>query len=610
MLNICMAVYPMVPERRGKIDRTLGPSVAGTPETASTTVTFLDSWGEPEQTFCFHALGLPGDFAPALATAFRGHYAGLASETRATGYKHLRYLAQWLAADKRTTSLAQFDTAAFARYLAWLETYRTATGEPLSVKGRRMIATATKTLLLWIQRHHPQQLAPRLAFPALVGEAATDRTQTVPALTEADLKAILNACYHEIHIAWARFTLGQRVLTTEADITDIDPVLAHLIRQLSRLARGTVPTRNDVNAAGISSTRLYTLGGLRALAQYLHLTGDTLAPFFVALAIQTGANPEALRRLRRNCLVPHPLDEHRVIVEWDKPRAGIHLKRVQRRSFDMRLPHAAPGLIEQLLTMTAPCVALARPQDQDRLFVIKAERGRGISTIPTETLKAAVRRFVARANRRIAAWNEAHPAQPTPCLPPFTLSQLRGSVASAHYVATGGDIQQVQSLLNHQHSATTDHYIGGEAATRVQQQTVARLQQLMVAWVTAPASAQSPFRRTSGSAAQCFSHRCLNPFAPPEGRAREGGELCPGFMGCLACPGLVIPLDAEHLARLLAAKARLEAAREHLDPLWWQVLYGPTYQAITEVILPDFPPDLYPAAQVLLPTLPPLIDLE
>jgi len=598
-------------KKHRKMDRTLDAQVAVTQRMPTTTVTFFDAWGELEQTFCFAELDLPRDFAVALADAFRGHYTGLAPQTRTTVYKNLRYFSRWLVQDDQNMRLEQFDTAAFKRFVIWLGAYRTTSGERLSMRSRRTIATAIKMLVLWIQRHHPERLPARLDIPVLTEEVCSGQEAPEHVLPEQDLKAILQACYDEIKVAWARFELGQRVLRSDSDITDVDSHLVTLIRQLSASNNGTVPTRKALIAAGVSTNRLYGLGGVRRMAEYLHLTGDTLAPFFVALAIQTGANPEALRRIRRDCLVPHPLDDQRVIVEWNKPRAGTAIKRVQRRSFDTRRPHAAPGMIEKLLAMTARCAAQTKPQDQDNLFVVKAEGSKGIYTIPTGTLRSVIHRFIARSNQRIAFWNDAHPAKPTPYLPDFTLCMLRGSVANAHYVATGGNIQHVQKLLNHQHIATTEFYIGGEAAARLQQKTIARLQQLMVSWVME--SESPPTRKNLEGAAHCFSHQCLNPFDPP-GRPSPNGttpeDLCPGFAGCLVCPGLVIPVDAEHLGRLLAAKARLEEARERLDPHRWQSLYGPTYQVITADILPDFPPDIYPEAQALLPMLPPLIELE
>jgi hypothetical protein len=100
--------------KRGKIDRTIDAQTAGTRGTQTTAAMFFDAWGELEQTFCFAELGLPSDFAVALAEAFRGHYAGLAPQTRKTVYKNLRYFSRWLAQDSQNMRLAQFDTAACA----------------------------------------------------------------------------------------------------------------------------------------------------------------------------------------------------------------------------------------------------------------------------------------------------------------------------------------------------------------------------------------------------------------------------------------------------------------------------------------------------------------
>jgi hypothetical protein len=84
----------------------------------------------------------------------------------------------------------------------------------------------------------------------------------------------------------------------------------------------------------------------------------------------------------------------------------------------------------------------------------------------------------------------------------------------------------------------------------------------------------------------------------------------PGFGACLACPGLVIPIDAEHLASVLQAKRKLECARDRIDPHRWKLLYAPSHRILTDDILPDFPAELHAAAERMMPTLPSLPDLE
>jgi hypothetical protein len=163
---------------------------------------------------------------------------------------------------------------------------------------------------------------------------------------------------------------------------------------------------------------------------------------------------------------------------------------------------------------------------------------------------------------------------------------------------------------------TTDLYVRGPETQRLQEATVARLQVLMVAWITGGRGSHDPVGAGPATAlialgenANAFGHICANPLT---GIAQGAvpGRLCPRFGACLTCPGLVIPIDAEHLARVLQAKRKLECARDQIDPHRWQLLYAPSHRILTEEILPDFPPELHTAAERMLPAVPSLPDLE
>jgi len=161
-------------------------------------------------------------------------------------------------------------------------------------------------------------------------------------------------------------------------------------------------------------------------------------------------------------------------------------------------------------------------------------------------------------------------------------------------------------VLNHASLATTEIYVRGPEAKAMRETTIARLQALMVGWISgeAPPPDTASVRRASG-----FAHDCLRPTAGVA-PGSTSGEACPHLGGCLACPGLVVPIDAEHLARLLMAKTQLEACRMRIDPHRFSLLYAPSLAILTEAILPDFPADLYVSARALMPTLAPLPDLE
>lgn len=105
------------------------------------------------------------------------------------------------------------------------------------------------------------------------------------------------------------------------------------------------------------------------------------------------------------------------------------------------------------------------------------------------------------------------------------------------------------------------------------------------------------------TAAALFGNNCLTP-------ATKDGRVCPKLGGCLACPGLVVPLDAEHLARILQARAHLEEARDRIDSQRWTLFYASSLRVLTDDLLPAFPAEMTAEAERVAATLPPLPELE
>ena len=584
---------------------------------AGTIVTFRDEWGAVIQEFDISAAHLPAELTALFTDAFRNHYAGAAPASRKSCWKALRTFAAFIADDSNIESSADLDSGAIGRYILWLDQRRSPAGRPWSISTRYSRYAPVKAMLLWALRNRAGRLPARLVFPHNPFPGR-HRTSGRRRLSGGELRAILRACYVEIDEAWSRFETGQAILarTTEAHGLQVEPGLEATLRDLHRLGDGVMPWLEPAEVRSGPSPALERHGGRRLLAQYLHLTVDTLTPYFLAIAIQTAANPDGLRHIGRKCMAPHPLDEHRAIIDWAKPRAGDAVRRAQRRSFDRRRRYAAPNLIDKVLAMTASLVAHAPPGECDRLFLIRGNRPSGVGVIRSQTLMTAIRRFIARANKRIETWNEAHPDRLRALLADFVPVLFRGSVASLHYHAAGGDIRIAQAVLNHARADTTDVYVRGPATQRLQEETVAHLQKLMIAWITGgsqtddPADAgSSKMHSALGGNAATFSHVCSNPLAGTAAGARPG-HLCPAFGGCLTCPGLVIPIDAGHLARVLQAKRRLEEVRDRIDPHRWRLLYAPSYRILTEDILHDFPVGLHAAAERMIAALPPLPDLE
>lgn len=580
--------------RRTPIARRLAPQAA-----ADNVVMFRNAWGEAAKPFDLGTLALPGDVTALLAAAFRGHHAGSTPDTQRGCYRALRIFARFARADGGVAGAGDLTSVMVGRYMAWLDRQPGQEGHGWTAPSKANLVAALRSLIDWTKRHAPERLPSRIDFPY---NPWPDRSPTPrPKLDAAVLKSILQAAYEEIDEAWARFETGRRILGGRGPVAGVDPETCRFVRAIARAGGGITPPASRV---GISSSALNRRGGLRQLSAYLHLSLEHLPAFFLGLAIQTAGNPDPLRRLRRDCQSPHPLDEHRVMIDWGKPRAGVKVKRAQRRSFDRRRPYAAPNLIDRLIAMTAPLAMHARPSERDLLFLMKSEKKNAVGVVTMSTLGKGIKRFIDRANARIAIWNRAAPERRRAPLPDFAAAFLRGSAATQVYTAAQGDLIAAQALLNHARIDTTERYVRGPEAARLQAETIARAQALMIGWVTGEPSSEAPPPAPMPVSVP-FGHDCRNLLG-----GDRPGEPCSRLGACLRCPGLVIPLDADHLARILQAIAALEAARLRLDPARWTLIYAESHRILTADILPDFPSALHEPARAILAGLPALPVLE
>ena len=503
-------------------------------------------------------LAMPADITTFLHRAFIGHYTTKQTCSQRNVWDALKSFGRFTAHDGSVRSMHDMTTAMVNRYKIWLDAQVNRRGEPFTPVTKHHKMSVLRQLVDWTKRNQPESLPARIDFP--YNPFPDRQCKPRPCLSAAQLKVILRAAYEEVDDAWNRFQTGQKILASAGPVEGCHLSLCECVRIMSAVGGGVMPTTLELLAKKVNITTVNRNGGLRIAASYLHLTPEKLASFFVAIAIQTAGNPEALRQLRHNCQVPHPLDENRITIDWSKGRAGGNKKRAQRRSFDRRLAYAAPILIDRVLAMTEPLRMHAEPESRDSLFLVKSEKTGQVIEVAAGTLGTLVKRFVARANARIAIWNEAAPERHREALPDFAAAFLRGSVATEHYKSSGGDILAVQEILNHQNAHTTDAYVRGPEVLRIQTETIARLQGLMIAWVTGADSPPPKLDAVVGERASApFGHDCLNPLAGIASGSQEG-KLCPRFGGCLRCPCLVIPLDAVHLARILQAKAAFEVA--------------------------------------------------
>jgi len=600
--------------RRSSIDRRIAVSavpIASPP--ALHQIIFRNGMGDIAQRFVVADLGLPIDLAQPVGRAFRETEAATAWGTRRARWNVLKQFGLFLREETNVRLARELDAGVIRRFLGWLA--RPVDGKRLSQTTLTMRTSLLRTVLQRVEEDNPDLLGSPLAFPHNPFPRSRDGQVPKRRLADTELRAILAACYEEIGNVWAMFLHGQQIV----GLPELPPREPHRegqarwVWRLHRLGDGMAPTGEAMRSQGWATQSLKRYGKLDGIARHLHLTPDTMAPFYVALAIQLAANPDPLRLIKRDCLVPHPLDEHRFMVEWAKARAGGKRKRLQRRSFDRRRPFSAPRLVEMLLQMTAPLVKHAPPSETECLFLVNfrtahhRRHGYAAGVLAADSIADVVERFVERANRRIDQWNHDHPAQPRQPLPSVSPGVFRGSVATAHYVASGGDILVPNAILNHGSVESTDRYIEGPSTWRLERETIARLQGMLVAWVRAPSPPGEGHAHADRPVTALPGHSCL---APMESGANGRPRVCRHLAGCLACPGLVVPLDPAHLAQILHVRHHLIDARDRIDPARWRLFYDPSLRVLDQDLLPAFPTEMRAQADAIVPTLPALPDIE
>ena len=593
---------------RRRMDRPL-PDLTTPPDVTGDelAVEFPQRPGVRKKQYDLGALGLPQDIAQLLAHAVRNHPEAVAQKTQENYWGAIRTFARFVQADTQTRSNVDLTTSMVERYGAWLvrQTNRR-TKNPWTQTSQSMVLRTLRRLIDTIKTISPEQLPSDIAFPSHLcayREPAGGR----PRLNEGQLKSLLWACQQEIREIRTRFRTGQEIL--KGDSTGHDPKLCKAIELINDLNNIGFPSRKALEQRGLTQEVVQRLGGTRCLRTYLSLTAETALPYFVALLALLAGNVQPVLGLTRDCVQPAPLDDDEEIICWEKPRAGRAVAHMQTRQFKSSKPYGPPALIKDLLAMTDPHVARVEEQYRSRLFLVGNDITERFGPLTYATIVSyRIKPFLSRVSARIEEWNRDHPKRNKAGLPEFDLRDLRRSNASEHYAKSGGDVRAAQRVLNHRSAQTTLPYIDNvdDVNARIIFEAQRSLVDHACSHVKGTNQATDGESRRNGASAS-FGHECRDPTLP---RTRGEPRLCPHFQQCLDCPGLVIPLDARHLALVLRAKNAFESACKRLHPERWKMLYADSHRRLVKDILPEFPKELEPEANTILADLPPLPELE
>ena len=601
--------------RRQRMPRALSDTpTANTAEDtpAHDIVTFPALTDTVSRTLDFGKLALPEDIKDVFRYAIERRPTPLRNQSQRSYWRTIKIFAQF-AEDEDVRSAKDLNTKCVWKFQQWLDRQANSrTGERWgqSYRGRHLLQL--KLLVRTVKEGKPELLPNEIIFPTnCYPEGTPLPSKQKRHLTRAEFTSLMWACQQEIRENKRRFDKGRRILAGEEK--ERFQGMRHALLTAERLMQSGSVTKQQLVRDGVRERIISKLGQMHGLRSHLAATPRTLVPLQMSIMAQLAGNVEAILNLDVNCMRTDEIDERWARIEWEKPRAGPAPEAMQLKFRDRTKRYGAPALIAMVQEMTEPLRELVNTGDRNRLFICQKRKGAKAEygSLTYQNLTRFMPQFLEGARRRISEWNERHPGKPRNQIPAFDLSEIRGSVALEHYLASGGDIRRAQQALNHRQSKTTTGYIEGPAAKEKNAQILAEVQRQIVQFAThaccdaqtSPGTAQHRREAPPQAATAAFSHECRAP-------NHESGELCSHFQQCLDCPGLVILKNPDHLARLLQAEETFRTAKERLHPQRWEALYAKSYGTLTRRILPEFPAAMMEEAHTLMKALPPLPDLE
>ncbi|MDR6493183.1 hypothetical protein J2797_003079 [Paraburkholderia terricola] len=527
----------------------------------------------------FARLQLNLTISSALKRALLANVGHTAADTQKKAFASLMLLSQCLhAAGQADSPQIPFDVAyTFAK---WLD------ASNLGYSAQVHLQTVLN-LLKWCQRNAAEIIPQRATFvvhPIRSQWAA--KSQPRELLSETLLKRILRACYEDIEFAERELTRGSRLRSGEVE-TPEERRHSELIHELLKLGKGELARQRLAHRSGHAyPRRVAAMGGQRAIGEILWLSPTKLFPFYLAILTQVSGNPDAVRNMRRSCVVPHPIRSDLECLVWEKPRSG----KEQRAEFPTARQWSAPNLVRRLKQLNDELVSSAPASIKERLFICRSTSSRNIIMLSPSLVHLYFHEFIDRHG-----------------LPPFHMKDLRRAGAVLHHQA-GKSIEVARRRLNHDSIRTTELYTGISDRADAHDAKINSFQgemiRLSIGMAKSGQKVSDVNKLESVGADTVFGFRCRNPLsgiAP----GSTAGQTCMQFMRCATCPGSIIPVDDPTIvARLLEALNALENARERsLSEGWsrrYELLYEPTRLILLSEIIPVIHSSVLEAARDLV----------
>ncbi|WP_193384580.1 hypothetical protein [Stutzerimonas stutzeri] len=179
----------------------------------------------------------------------------------------------------------------------------------------------------------------------------------------------------------------------------------------------------------------------KELGVYRWVQAEDLIPYYLLLLIRTQLNPSTVQRLTIDCLVPDPLNDGRVMIDWKKYRSF-------KKGMTIPTDKGNDGWPAMIIKRVSAITESIREDGQDELWIANANRFKVSQPLGSSAFKRALQAF---SRKHALTSSDGKPLS-------IQARLIRPAMAWSEYLRTE-DMNYLQALLGHARLSTTADYL-------------------------------------------------------------------------------------------------------------------------------------------------------
>lgn len=266
----------------------------------------------------------------------------------------------------------------------------------------------------------------------------------------------------------------------------------------------------------------------KELGVYRWVQAEDLIPYYLLLLIRTQLNPSTVQRLTVDCLVPDPLDDSRMMIDWTKFRS-------YKKGMTIPVDKVNDGWPVMIIKRVAAITGEFRAEGQIELWITNSNPKKISSALGSSSFKKGLQEF---SKKYALTGSDGKPLS-------IQAKLIRPSMAWSEYLRTE-DMMYLQTLLGHTRLSTTADYLR-RLNDPVLLARRAIHQDAMFIGITSSDQGSLIVKDVDESVClddghEALLNHCKNPLNSPVPGQKAGFACSANSEVCLGCQNLIITL--------------------------------------------------------------------